>query len=77
MLMREMSLEYQRAQLAIQGRIAELRAEGKQQTDPEAAERLQVRIKDLTPLLREARELAELTTRYYERSYHKNEKYTL
>ena len=31
----------------------------------------------LFALLRESRELAVLTARYYDRSYHKHEKYTL
>ena len=29
------------------------------------------------PMWREMRELATLTSRYYDRSYHKNEKYTI
>ena len=39
--------------------------------------RIDRRIKELTPMLQECRDLAELTARYYERSYHKHERYTL
>ena len=35
------------------------------------------RIRDLEPLHRESRQLAELTARYYDRGYHKNAYYTL
>ena len=45
--------------------------------DPAAARRLRQRAEELQPLLRETRELAVLTARYYDRSYHKHEKYTL
>ena len=66
----------QRAAL-IRTRIAELRAAERAETDPDAARRLRLRIETLRPLLRETRELAVLTARYYDRSYHKHEKYTL
>ena len=32
---------------------------------------------ELTPLLQETRELAALTAHYYDRSYHRHERYTL
>ena len=35
------------------------------------------RVQELTPLLRDCRELAVLTARYYDRSYHKHERYTI
>jgi len=47
------------------------------QADSEERFRLRRRIDELTPLWREARELAVLTAHYYDRSYHKDEKYTL
>lgn len=77
MTLREMSLSYQKSAAAIHGRIVELRILARTQTDPEAAFRLRRRIDDLKPLWREARELAALTAHYYDRSYHKHEKYTL
>ena len=58
-------------------RPCQLRAMERAQTDGEAARRLRRRVAELMPMWREMRELAALTARYYERSYHKNEKYTL
>ena len=77
MTLLEMSASYRRSAEAIHGRIVELRTLERAQEDPEAAFRLHRRIDELTPLLREARELAVLTAHYYDRSYHKHEKYTL
>ena len=45
--------------------------------DPEEIWHLKRRIAELTPMLTEMNELAELTRRYYEPGYHRNEKYTL
>ena len=77
MTLLEMSASYRRSAAAMHGRIVELRVLERAQEDPEAAFRLRRRIDELTPLWREARELAALTEHYYDRSYHKYEKYTL
>ena len=77
MLLSEMSLAYKRDQLAFHARIKELRAAAKAETDPRRAAALEARARDLEPLRREARELADLTARYYERGYYRNEQYTL
>ena len=77
MTLLEMSVQYADTAALIRARIRELRAEERRQSDPEAARRLRRRIDDLTPLLRECRELAVLTARYYDRSYHKHARYTL
>lgn len=77
MTLLEMSASYQASAAAIHGRIVELRVQERAQADPEAAFRLRRRIDELTPLWREARELAALTAHYYDRSYHKHETYTL
>lgn len=45
--------------------------------DREEAERLKRRIAELQVLRRQSSELAELTKRYYERNYHRDERYTL
>ena len=55
----------------------ELRLAERQETDGEACRLLRQRISALSPLLQETRELEVLTARYYDRSYHKHEKYTL
>ena len=77
MTLLEMSVQYAENAERLRARIRELRAEERQQTDPEAARRLRQRIDVLTPILRECRELAVLTALYYDRSYHKHERYTL
>lgn len=77
MTLLEMSVDYADSAALIRTRMAELKAAERAETDPQAVRRLQLRIETLRPLLREARELAVLTARYYDRSYHKHEKYTL
>lgn len=77
MLLSEMSVEYRRSQIALRTRIRELREAAKAAADPGDAAAFEARAKDLYPLYRETRALAELTARYYERSYHKNERFSL
>lgn len=77
MTLLEMSAQYADSAALIHTRIRALRAEERLQEDPAAARRLRRRINELTPLLRDCRELAVLTARYYGRSYHKHERYTL
>ena len=77
MTLLEMSVQYADSAALIRARIRELRDAERHQDDPEAARRLRQRIDVLTPILRECRELAVLTARYYDRSYHKHERYTL
>lgn len=73
----EMSIEYEASADAIRTRIRELRLAEREQADADAARALRLRIAALIPLLREARELAVLTAHYYDRGYHKHERYTL
>ena len=77
MTLKEMSPQYADSAELMRARIRGLRAEVRQQDDPDVVRMLNRRIDDLTPLLRECREIAVLTDRYYERSYHKHERYTL
>ena len=77
MTLLELSALYDESATRIRVRMAQLRADAKEQTDPAAAQALRQRIAELTPLLREMRELTVLTARYYDRSYHKHERYTL
>ena len=77
MTLLEMSVYYADSAALIRTRIAELTAAEKAETDPIAARRLRLRAETLRPLLREMRELAVLTARYYDRSYHKHDRYTL
>ena len=77
MTLLELSALYDESATRIRVRMAQLRADAKEQTDPAAAQALRQRIAELTPLLREMRELAVLTADYYDWSYHKHERYTL
>ena len=77
MTLLEMSVHYAESADRIRVRIAQLRAAERAEQDPEDARRLRLRQESLQPMLREMRELAVLTARYYDRSYHKHEKYTL
>lgn len=77
MTLLEMSVFYADSAALIRTRMAELRAAERAAVDPETARRLRLRAEALRPLLRESRELAVLTARYYDRSYHKHEQYTL
>ena len=77
MTLLELSVHYANRAAAIRSRILELRAQERITPDPEEARRLRRRIEELQPLMREARELAVLTARYYDRSYRRNERYTL
>lgn len=58
-------------------RIADLRRKMKATSDPVKQAQYKRRIADLQVLVRQSRELAVLTRRYYERGYHKDEGYTL
>ena len=77
MTLLEMSVSYADSAALIRTRIAELRVAERTAPDPETARLVRIRAESLRPLLREMRELAVLTARYYDRSYHKHENYTL
>lgn len=77
MTLSEMSPLYQESASALQERIHQLRCAARCQTDPQEARLLEYRILCLQPLLREMRELSQLTTHYYDRSYRKHERYSL
>lgn len=75
MTMLELSVTYHAQADVLRLRIRELKEMRQGQADPEEIFRLTRRIAELEPLLREARELAAVTAHYYERGYHKDEKY--
>ena len=76
MTLMELSVEYRDHARALRGRIVELK---ERQNGVEEGERLSLeqRIKTLETMWREARDLAVLTERYYERGYRRNAKYTI
>lgn len=77
MTLLELSVLYAESAERIRLRIARLREDARRAPDPETARALEARIAALRPMLRQCRELAVLTARYYDRSYHRYEQYTL
>ena len=77
MTLREMSKDYRAAAVPLRRRLAQLRRDLKTARDPEEIWQIKRRMAVLTPMLTEMNELAELTARYYERGYYRNEKYTV
>ena len=77
MTLQELSRCYEEAAVPLRARLRELRFLLAASEDPEEIWHIKRRIHDLTPMLTEMNELAELTARYYERGYYRNEKYTV
>lgn len=77
MTLAELSVEYRSHAQALSVRICQLEYLSEQTTDPDRRCQLQDRIRLLSTMLREARELAVLTERYYDRGYRRNAKYTI
>ena len=77
MTLRQMSKDYRTAATLLRQRLAWLRRALKKADNPEEIWHLKRRIAELTPMLTEMYELAELTARYYERGYYRDKKYTL
>ena len=73
----ELSVEYRAHARSLDLRICQLECWLERTEDPDARNQLQERIKLLATMLREARELAVLTERYYDRGYRRNAKYTI
>ena len=73
----ELSRGYQEAAQPLRARLRQLRQELARAEDPEEIWHIKRRIAELTPMLTQMNELKELTERYYERGYYRNEKYTL
>jgi hypothetical protein len=77
MTLREMSREYEKSAALLRARLRQLRQELAVAEDAEDIWHLKRRIAELTPMLTQMNELAELTAHYYERGYWRSEKYTL
>ncbi len=77
MSLQELSADYRYAAELLRQRMRRLRQAIAETNDPEELWQLRHRIAVLTPMLTEMNDLAELTERYYERGYWRNEKYTL
>ena len=77
MTLLELSAEYRAHAKALEARISLLQAQTEQIWDERERLILMERIKMLSTMLREARELAVLTERYYDRGSRRNAKYTI
>ena len=77
MTLAELSPCYEAAAVPLRRRLHELRQALAAARDPEEIWHLKRRIAELTPMLSQMNELAELTAHYYDRGYYRNEKYTL
>ena len=77
MTLAELSPAYALSAALLRQRLKELRQQAATTEDPEELWHLKRRIAELTPMLTQMNELAELTAHYYERGYYRNAKYTL
>ena len=64
----ELSPLYEDSARRIQTRMEELRLHLRTTDDPDSAQRLRRRLTELQPMLRQCRQLAQLTAHYYDRS---------
>ncbi len=77
MALAELSKDYEAAAVLLRQRLKLLRQLLAAAEDPEEIFHIKRRIAELTPMLTEMNELADLTAHYYDRGYYRNEKYTL
>ena len=77
MTLQELSLCYEAAAVPLRARLKFLRQAIASSDDPEEIWHLKRRIAELTPMLTQMNELADLTAHYYDRGYYRSEKYTL
>ena len=77
MTLAELSASYEAAAVPLRARLRELRKLLAEEGDPEEIWHIKRRIAELTPMLTQMNELAELTAHYYDRGYWRSEKYTL
>lgn len=73
----QLSESYRAAAQPLRVRLRQLRQALEQAEDPEDIWHIKRRIAELTPMLTQMNELAELTEHYYDRGYWRSEKYTL
>ncbi|RHR08183.1 hypothetical protein DWX58_10185 [Pseudoflavonifractor sp. AF19-9AC] len=77
MTLLELSAEYRSHAHALDLRICQLQYRLEHTRNADQRCQLEERIHMLSTMLREARELAVLTERYYDRGYRRNAKYTI
>lgn len=77
MTLQELSRCYEEAAVPLRCRLRELRQALATSDDPEEIWHIKRRIAELTPMLTQMNELADLTAHYYDRGYWRSEKYTV
>ena len=77
MTLTELSESYEQSAALLRKRLSLLRTMMARTEDSEERWHQQRRIAQLTPLLTEMNELAELTANYYDRGFWRSEKYTV
>ena len=77
MTMQELSQAYEESAQLLRKRLWHLRRDLDRSRDPEEIWHLKRRIAELTPILTQMNELADLTAHYYDRGYWRNEKYII
>lgn len=77
MTLKELSQQYEESAQLLRKRLSLLRHMLQEAEDPEEIFHIRRRIAELTPMLTQMNELAELTAHYYDRGYYRSEKYTL
>ena len=77
MTLLELSKEYRAQSEVLRNRILELQLLWSKTRNERLRDALAERIRILTVMRREAREIAVICERYYERGYRRNERYTL
>ena len=77
MTLEELSRCYEEAAVPLRARLRLLRQMLADAEDPEEIWHIKRRIAELTPMLTQMNELAELTAHYYDRGYYRSEKYTV
>ena len=77
MTLEELSRCYEEAAVPLRARLRQLRQMLARTEDPEEIWHIKRRIAELSPILTQMNELADLTAHYYDRGYYRSEKYTL
>ena len=77
MTLAELSSGYEASAALLRARLAQLRRMADAAEDAEELWHLKRRIAELSPMLTQMNELAELTAHYYDRGYYRSEKYTV
>ena len=77
MTLLELSAEYRSHALVLEARVVQLQGQLAACREKRERQALERRIHLLRSMLRDTRELANLTEHYYDRGYHRNERYTL